>query len=154
MINDLAKVNAMLAHIMRIHADLKLLPVYALMIPMWLSAGVSKLMEGGVPAWFQAKFGSSLIATFPGVPLAFYMIAVLETVAGLMFALSLVMGEFKAKRARPLMQLGIWLSLGLFAMLGFGMRMIDDHTGAASLFFYFGATAAIAIYLEVVKTAE
>ncbi len=127
---------------------LRLLPVYALFLPIWLLAGGRKLLGPGVPQGFRDRFQDTVLATFPGITVSFYQIAVLEGIAALIFAASLVRGEFRAGRERPLLHAGLWCSMLLFAMLAFGQRLSGDNDGAASLFFYFGATAAIALYVQ------
>ena len=133
---------------------IKLLPVYALFIVMWLMAGVEKFLTPGVPAWFKEKFSPTFLTSFPGLGFAYYQIATFEFLAGLLFLLSLIKLEFLPLRNRPFLHLGLWLSMLNFAMLGFGARLTADHSGAASLFFYFGAVAAITVFVNADESKE
>ncbi len=130
----------------RIYPNLKLLPVYALFLYTWIITGASKLFGAGVGESFKTDFGSTFLASFPGLTVTYYQIAVFELIAGVLFLVSLAKLEFLPKRAKTFLELGLFMSMVNFAMLGFGLRLIGRNDGAASLFFYFGATAAITVF--------
>ncbi len=133
----------------RILERVRLIPIYLLFLYTWFLTGFGKLLGSGVPESFANDFGGTFLASFPGLTVAFYQIALLEVGAGLLFVVSLLKGEFLPNRERPFLQLGLSASLLTFAVLGFGMRLINNHAGAASLFFYFGAVAAIWALVEL-----
>lgn len=133
---------------MSILRKIELLPIYALFISTWLIAGGGKLLGEGVPDGFRERFASTFISQFPGTTVAFYKIAILEVIAGLVFVVSLARREFLAKGAKPWLQWGMFLSLSCFVMLGFGLRLAGDNAGAASLFYYVGATLVAWIWID------
>ena len=116
-----------------------LLTITLLLLYTWAITGVGKILGGSVPEGFQQRFEGSIIATFPGIPTAFWMIAIGETIAAAVTLVSLVRLEFWTGKTECL-RWALVGSLLLFVMLGFGLRLVGDHSGAASLFFYFGAT--------------
>jgi hypothetical protein len=118
-----------------------LLPIYVLFLYTWLMTGLGKFMSGGVPDFFIQKFGETFLAQVPGLTVAYYQIAFFELAAGLVFLISLLKLEFLPGRDKSFLLLGLFLSQVTFAMLGFGLRLTQDHAGAASIFFYMGATA-------------
>lgn len=128
---------------------LRLLPIYSVFLYTWIITGFSKLFGPGVAPSFQEKFGETFLAAVPGLTIAFYQIAIFEVIAGVLFLVSLFRLEFLLERPKAFLGWGLWMSMVNFAMLGFGLRLIGEHDGAANLFFYFGATAAITVYVEV-----
>ncbi|MBI3549230.1 MAG: hypothetical protein HY078_09340 [Elusimicrobia bacterium] len=134
--------------------NVALLPIQVLGAFTWLIAGGDKLLGGGVPAYFEKMFAGSFIAKFPGIPAAFYQIALLELAAGILFVVSLFRGEFLERRSKSILQWALWLSTGIFVMLGFGMRVISEHKGAADLYFYAGATVAFWIFVRQSEPAR
>lgn len=102
----------------------------------WGFTGFPKLFGDGVPEWFIKDFGSTFLADFPGMTLSFYSIALAECIAALLAVAALVRMEFLPK-VRPLMlQVALLFSMALFVQLGFGKRMISEHTGAFQLYMY------------------
>lgn len=122
-----------------------------LLVLTWGFGGVAKLMAGGVPEWFSKSFGASLLATFPGLTVSFYSIAVLETLAAVIALGSLLRGEW-ARDARPtLLYAAVCLSLGLFVQLSFGKQLLGDFAGTHDLYMYFAGTL---IMLGVVRSLD
>jgi hypothetical protein len=126
-------------------AKVWLLPIYVLLIYTWLITGLGKALGDGVPESFVQRFSPTFLAQFPGIPAAYYQIAFFEIVAGLLFLASLIKGEFLPGVRKNIFYLGILLSQITFAMLGFGLRLVSDHSGAANIFFYMGATMVFAL---------
>jgi hypothetical protein len=126
-------------------AKVWLLPIYILFIYTWFLTGLGKLMGGQVPEGFTKRFEETFLSTFPGIPVAFYQIALMEVAAGILFVVSLAKMEFLPGRKRTFFNWAIWMSLLTFAVLGFGLRLVRDNDGAANIFFYMGATVVLAM---------
>ena len=125
-----------------------LVAYYARYIAIYLMFGltmglssVEKLTES-VPQWFTDQFQDTFVADFPGLDLAWRVAGVLEIAVALLLLVSVVMLEFLPKRRKPLLKLGLGVSAVTFMMLAVGQRITSQFDGAASLFFYFGATMA------------
>ena len=118
----------------------KYVALYGLFLVTFGLAGLDKFLTEGVPGWFTQQFGETFLATLPGLSFAYYKIALLEVAVVLIFVTSFVRGEFLENRDRSFLKLGLALSLIVFVVLGFGLRLTKDFGGAANLFFYFGAT--------------
>ncbi len=102
----------------------------------WILPAWNKLSSGGVPGGFAERFGGTFLASFPGIPVSFYSIALLEAAAGLLAIASLITGEFLPGKKAPLIKAAALLSTFVFIQLGFGLRLIGDNDGAANLFSY------------------
>ncbi|MCG9896121.1 MAG: hypothetical protein MH204_11665, partial [Fimbriimonadaceae bacterium] len=120
----------------------------------WVLPAWNKLSGGGVPGFFQERFGNTILASFPGITVSFYSIAILEAVAGLLALGSVLIGEFLPGRRAPLLKLGALLSLLVFVQLGFGLRLIGDNDGAANLFFYAAGSLVLIIGLHLMDRPE
>ena len=125
-----------------------LVAYYARYIAIYLMFGltmglssIEKLTES-VPQWFTDQFQDTFVADFPGLDLAWRVAGVLEIAVAIVLLVSLVMLEFLPKRNKPLLKLGLGVSAVTFMMLAVGQRITSQFDGAASLFFYFGATMA------------
>ncbi len=127
---------------------IRLLPIYAVFIYTWTLTGFGKFMGEGVPGSFVERFQNSFLASFPGLTLAYYQIATLEVLAALFFIVSLVKLEFLPGRNKIFLEWGLWFSVVTFAVLGFGLRLVGDNAGAASLFFYFGASLVATLFVD------
>ena len=127
-----------------------LLPIYALFLCTWLMAAIGKLLGPGVPDYFTKMFAETFLASFPGLTVAFYQIAAFETVTSLLFLASLLRGEFLPGRTKTLLRWGLWMSLTNFAMLGFGMRLVQNHDEAGKLFYYFCSVVIVWLFVEFV----
>jgi hypothetical protein len=125
-----------------------LLSILLLFLVTWGLAGPKKLFSSGVPEWFTGKFGETFLATVPGMWVSFYSVALFETVAALLALIALVRLEFLPRRALDFTYATVVASLLIFVQLGFGMRLVADHAGAASLFFYFGATLVTLLFVR------
>lgn len=102
----------------------------------WVIPAWNKLSSGGVPGFFTERFGATFLASFPGITVSYYSIALLEALAGLLAVGSLAAGEFLPGKKAPLIKSAALLSILVFIQLGFGLRLTGDNDGAASLFTY------------------
>jgi len=128
--------------------NIKLVPVYIVFLPIWAFAGLGKFFGPGVPPQFVEMFSKTFIGKFPGATVAFYQIALLETTAAALFLISLLCREFLQNKAKPFLNWAMFVSLLNFSVLGFGLRVANSNDLATQLFFYFGATAVIWMYVQ------
>jgi hypothetical protein len=101
-------------------------------------AGIGKI--GPVPEWFVSKFGGTILATFPGIFVSFYSIALFELAIFALVLLSLAKREFLAGNFKPYLFLALSLSLLVFVQLLFGKLLVSELDDVAKLFVYFVGT--------------
>lgn len=115
--------------------------IYAMFGITMLASSVEKVM-GSAPDWFKEQFQDTLVAAFPGLELSWRLAGVLElAVVGLMIT-SLVRMEFQPMRPKGALKAALGMAALTFMVLAVGQRISAEFSGAASLFFYFGATMA------------
>jgi hypothetical protein len=109
-----------------------------------LTMGLSSIekLTGPVPDWFSDQFESTWVASFPGLGVAWLMAGVLEIAVALLCVVSIVTLEVLPSRRKPFLKLALGIAAITFMMLAIGQRITFQFDGAASLFFYFGATMA------------
>ncbi|MEW6160381.1 MAG: hypothetical protein AB1813_23345 [Verrucomicrobiota bacterium] len=116
-----------------------LLATNLLYLVVWGFASLTKLRDG-VPTWFGDKFGSTFLATFPGLTGTFWVLTFSELLAFLLAAVALLRLEFLRKRElRWLPAMLVW-SLFVFVQLGFGQWLTNEFNGAFQQFMYFAST--------------
>lgn len=116
-----------------------------LLVICWGLPGVGKITSGGVPHWFGEQFGKTFLASFPGLAVSFYSIAVLEVLAAVAALASLLRGEFIRDVHPNFLFIAITLSLVLFVQLFFGKQLLNDFGGTRDLFMYFAGTLVMLI---------
>lgn len=126
--------------------------IATLIAMLWGFPGAGKLLGGGVPPWFTEQFGKTFLATFPGMTLSFYSIAILEVLAAVVALASLLRGEFLRDRSPTFLYLAITLSLVLFVQLSLGKQLVTDFAGIHDLFMYFAGTLALLLAVRAVDT--
>jgi hypothetical protein len=115
------------------------LAINLLFLMAWGFAGVGKILSG-VPAWFGDKFGSTVLARFPGLTASFWLLTAAELFAFALAWLALCRGEFMGRRPPTgLTAMLVW-SLFVFLQLGFGQWLTADYNATFQLFAYFGVT--------------
>lgn len=139
---------------MNVQRFLALLPVYALFIVTFALAGFGKLLEPGVPQWFSDQFGQTFLAQFPGLGVSFYSIAILEALAAVLFLVSLVKGESLSTGKTTILNLGLLVSALVFCQLGFGLRLVNEFTGAFNLFMYTVGTGVAYLYVTAITKED
>jgi hypothetical protein len=109
-----------------------------------LTMGISswEKLTGGVPDWFSEQFGDTFVAGVPGLAFSWKLAGILEVAVAVVLVVSLVMLEVLPNRPKPWLKLSLGIAALTFVMLGVGQRITSEFEGAASLFFYFGATMA------------
>lgn len=116
-----------------------LLAINLLFLMVWGFTGVGKVIDGP-PAWFPEKFGTTILAKFPGLTATFWLLAIGEVLAFGLAAASLVRGEFLGKRPPMLLAAMLVWSLFLFVQLGLGQWLTSDFNATQQLFMYFCGT--------------
>jgi hypothetical protein len=125
-----------------------LLPIYALVMYTFWLAGYEKFFDRDrtIPH-YEAMFASSVIGRLGATNALITFMGVLEFAAGAILAVSLLRREVLAGRQAPLLKLGLWLSTTIFAMLGFGLRLIGNHAGTANQYYYLGVTVGFLAFV-------
>ncbi len=128
-------------------ANLKYIAIQALFLVTFGLASLGKWQAGGVPDHFINQFGETWLASLPlGLALPFYTIAITETLAFVFFILSVFRVEWLNSSDKMYLRLGLILSLFIFVILSYGLRLVGEFGGTANTFFYFGVTL-FALYL-------
>jgi hypothetical protein len=111
--------------------------------------GKRKLFDqGGVmPSGLAAQFKGSLIASFPGVNVSWFLLGLVLFFAFLGVLASLVAREFLPSRRKPILLGSLGLSMFAYGLMGFAENMISNTDSVASLFGYFSGTAVVIILL-------
>lgn len=111
------------------------------MLAAYVLAVLAKWENRTIPAGFTEQFGDTWLASLPGgLFIPYYAIAVTETLAVLIFMGSFPRGEFLSGRDKTWLKAGLVVSLFIFVILTFGLRLTAQFQGTANTFFYFGAT--------------
>ena len=110
---------------------------------LWYYAAKEKLFDqdGTMPAGLKKAFDGSFIDSFPGLDTAWLLLGLLDAVAFLLFAASLLTGEFLPERRKTLLLGGLGVSIFKFAVMMLANNMIANYETVASLFSYFTGTA-------------
>ena len=100
------------------------------------------------PAWFEAQFKSTWLAHLPGgLGSVYFSLALIETIVGLGFLVSLL-------KAEPFNGRNVWLKLSLngslfiFLILAYGSRLTEKYDVAGWNFLYFVGTLLIAWHIQ------
>ncbi len=134
-------------------SDLKFIAIQLLYIMTFGLASFSKWAESEVPDHFIERFSGSMFDLFSGsLIVAFYTIAVSETIIFVLFLISVAKMEWLKEKRKVFMETGLVVSLFVFFLIGFGLRATADFDGAAKLFFYFGVTLVALFIVEKAKT--
>jgi len=139
--------NSMLDRILH---PIRIVAVQLLFIGMFITTALSKWHSGVYPP-FHKQFDNTWIAKFPGVDAAFYIIAASESLACILFILSLITGEFLRSR-RPILDVAFTGTLLLFMALTYGTFLSSQFDVAAHNFFYFVGTMGL-VYLTRERSA-
>lgn len=109
-----------------------------------LTMGLSSIekITDPVPQWFTEQFGDTFVADVPGLEIAWKVAGGLELAVAVLLVISVAVLEVLPGRRKPVLKLGLGVAALTFTMLAVGQRISSEFAGAASLFFYFGATMA------------
>lgn len=129
-----------------------LLAINFLYLMVWGFAGIGKLIDG-VPPWFDAKFGKTFFANFPGLTATFWLLAISEAAAFALTVAALLRAEFLERRPAAFLPLALVWSLFVFLQLGFGQWLTGEFNGAFQQFMYFAGTL-IALHMVRATTHD
>ena len=127
-----------------------LLAVNLLFLSLWGFAGLGKLVDGK-PSWFADKFGQTFLASFPGLTITFWLLALSELAAFALALLALLRADFLERKPVKFLPLMLVWSLFVFLQLGFGQWLTKEFNGAFQQFMYFSGTL---LALEFVVSAR
>jgi hypothetical protein len=122
---------------------LTIVAVYVIQIFLWYYSAEGKLFNGNfgeAPPSIVEQFDGTIVDWFPGADAAWAILGILEFFAFLLFAVSLVLGEFLPNRRKLVLQVALCLALFDFSLLLFGQTSTSEHGGTASIYTYFGIT--------------
>lgn len=129
-----------------------LLAINLLFLMVWGFTGLGKF-QTGYPDWFAGKFGSTFLATFPGLKASFWLLAFAELVAFVFAAVALLRLEFRERRPATFLSAMLVWSLFVFVQLGLGQWLTSEFTGTHQLFMYFAGTLVALQFLTAGKRA-
>lgn len=109
-----------------------------------LTMGLSSIEKvmGSAPQWFIDQFQDSLVGSLPGIEVAWRLVGLLEIAVAVLIIISVAKAEFKVESTKPWLKTSLGVAAITFVILSVGQRISSEFSGAASLFFYFGATMA------------
>lgn len=113
----------------------------------FLLSGWEKITTA-TPQWFLDTFGGTILRSVPGISLSWKILGVVEFLVFLLLVVSLARLEVLPNRGKPWLKLALTLAALAFALLAFGQHLVREFEGAASLFFYFGATMATLLVVD------
>ena len=122
---------------------------------LWYFAAKEKLIDDGgtMPAGLAKAFDGSIFASVPGVDASWVLLGLMEAVACVMFALSVIAGEFLPQRRKPILLGALGVSVLTFAVMAFAQNVIGDHESVASLMTYM-AGALVTLVAVALATPE
>jgi hypothetical protein len=128
-----------------------LIGVYVMVGGLMFYSGKGKLFgdDGNAPQGIKDQFKGTFLDTFSGTDAAWVILGILEFGVFVLLVLSLIRLEFLPHRDKSLIQVGLAVSLLVFALLAFGQTATNQHEGTASLYTYFGSTAVILILVSL-----
>ena len=122
---------------------LTIVAIYVIQIFLWYYSAEGKLFHGNfgeAPQGIVEQFSGTIVDWFPGADAAWAILGILEFVAFVVFAISVLIGEFLPNRRKTVLQVGLSLALFDFSLLLFGQTSTSEHGGTASIYTYFGIT--------------
>ena len=128
-----------------------LVGVYVMVGGLMFYSGKGKLFDddGNAPEGIKDQFKGTFIDTFPGTDAAWVILGILEFGVFVLLVLSLIRLEFLPHRDKLLIQVGLAVSLLVFALLAFGQTATNQREGTASLYTYFASTVVILILVSL-----
>lgn len=122
-------------------SDLKFLFIQLILICTFGLAALAKWEPLGVPGGFVDQFGETWLAALPGgLFIPYFTIAITETAAFFLALISVFKMEWLPSSKKRFLKYALTLSLLIFIILGYGLRLTESFGGAANAFFYFGVT--------------
>ncbi len=129
--------------------DLKFLAIQLLIAVTFGLAAMGKWFPPGIPESFAGQFGETWLGSLPGgLFLPYYTIAITEAAAFFLALASIFRLEWINGKSKLLLKSSLTLSLFIFVILTYGLRLTGEYGGAANTFFYFGATLIALFVVE------
>lgn len=139
----------------KILSNIQWLPLYAVLGYTMGLPGYLKIFEHDrVIGNYTQMFQDTFIHQFPGTSFMMYVIGVMEILVPVLLLVSIVKKEFLVGYAKTWLLAANILTLVTYAVLGFGMRFIENHPGAANLYFYFMLTLIVYLWIQKVEKEE
>jgi hypothetical protein len=112
---------------------------------LWYYSAKGKLIDesGTMPAAVARTFQGTFLDSVPGLDAAWVILGVLEAVAVVLFAASLLAGEFLPQRRKPVLMLALGLSIATFAAMVFAESMAGATATVGSVFTYLTGTVVV-----------
>jgi hypothetical protein len=112
---------------------------------LWFYSAKEKLFDqdGSMPAGLAKAYHGTIIDNTIGIDTSWLLLGLLEAVAFLVIVASLLAGEFRPTRGKPVLLAGLAVSMLTFALMTFGQNVIGNFEGVASLFTYMGVTGVV-----------
>jgi len=127
--------------------SLKFVAIQFLIMATFGLAAFGKWFPPGIPEHFIDQFGDTWLGSLPGgLFLPYYTIAVMEAITFFLALASFVRLEWKPGKNKYLLKYCLILSLFIFVILAYGLRLTSEFQGTANAFFYFGVTL-FALYI-------
>ncbi|MEX0905743.1 MAG: hypothetical protein WD604_17565 [Balneolaceae bacterium] len=134
--------------------DLKFIAIQLLLIVTFGLASLFKWTASEIPADFIVQFGNTWLNLLPGgLFFPFYAVATLETTAFVLFIISISKTEWLAISNKIYLKLGLILTLFIFVVLSYGLRLTEQLSETANVFIYFGVVL-FALYLAENESAD
>lgn len=117
------------------------LAIYVAFFGLFFQAGWGKLFGGeSAPAkMFTHSWVDEIVGTGDGLSAVWDLDGIGELIVALLVLASLVTGEWRIGYKKQFLRIGLAVAMLLFAVMVTGMSAAGNNSGAASLFFYFGA---------------
>ncbi|MDF0531992.1 hypothetical protein P0W64_19090 [Tsukamurella sp. 8F] len=136
----------------RLLAAVMLLPIYAMTLyTLWMPAHEKFFESERVLGMYVRIFDGSILDRLGLTVPMIYAIGVLELITVALLVASLARREFLPGRTAPLLLVGLWLATVLYAMLGFGMRLVQNYPGLSSQYIYMIATLGFLAFTLIWK---
>lgn len=127
--------------------DLKYLAIQLLFLTTFGLAALAKWFPPGIPDGFINQFSETWMAGLPGsLFIPYYTIAITEAFVSILFLISIFKMEWLQASNKNYMKYGLIMSLFIFVILAYGLRLVSEFQGTANAFFYFGTTL-LALYV-------
>jgi hypothetical protein len=114
---------------------------------LWYYSAYQKFVgdSAKMPDELKESFDGTLLDAFPGLDVSWFLLALLQAIAFVGIAASIVSREFMPSRRKPILLSTIGLSLAIFALLMFGANMTANHDTVQGLFTYFGTSVLVLV---------
>lgn len=112
-------------------------------------AAKEKLIDdsGTMPAALAKAYQGTFIASFPGTNGGWVIVGILEALVFLAIAASVLTGEFLPKRRKPILLMGLGLSMFTFAVIVWAESVTNQFATVAELFQYLAGTAVLILLI-------